>query len=455
MTSTLGRTRERSEKDARNAPQSWQLLVLVYEGERPLAGGLDVTLTGTSELLLGRGSRRRLERDGDTARLRVPDEWMSSSHARVVRRGSHWQLEDLRSKNGSVVNGMATPSTTLRDGDVIELGQTFFVYREHELARLPGTRGEAPLVPTREPGFAVALEDLAAVATAPLPILLAGETGTGKEVLARAVHERSRRGGAFVAVNCGALPETLVETELFGYKKGAFSGATEDRLGLVRSADGGTLFLDEIGDLPLSSQATLLRVLQEREVTPVGAARPVKVDLRVIAASHRDLPAMAADEEFREDLLQRLSGFTMTLPPLRERREDLGDLAAAFLARATSTKPPRLTPAAARLLLTHAWPGNVRELEQALSAAVVLARGEPIGVEHLPKTMREGRSPARATAAPSLSPAQEAHRAELETLLREHDGNVAAVARVLGKGRMQVHRWMTRYKIDPEAFRRG
>jgi len=457
MSSTMGRTREKPKQDARRAPQRRPQLVLIYECERPLAGGLDVPLAGESELLLGRGSARRLEHDGDVATLRVPDEWMSSRHARLLPRGSHWAIEDLGSKNGSVVNGVATPGATLHDGDVVELGQTFFVYREHLVARAPGAGGEAPLVPTRQPSFAAALEDLAAIAEAALPVLLGGQTGTGKEVLARAVHERSRRGGAFVAVNCGALPETLVETELYGYKKGAFSGAGEDRPGLVRAADGGTLFLDEIGDLPLASQATLLRVLQEREVTPVGATRPIKVDLRVIAASHRDLRAMVAREEFREDLLQRLAGFTLTVPPLRERLEDLGDLAATFLARASSAAatPPRLTPAAARLLLAHDWPGNVRELEQVLSTAAVLARRAPIEAEHLPETMRAVGSQHGTPASAALSPAQEAQRAELETLLREHAGNVAAVARALGKSRVQVHRWMTRYAIDPEAFRRS
>jgi transcriptional regulator with PAS, ATPase and Fis domain len=346
------------------------------------------------------------------------------------------------------VNGVVTRAATLRDGDVVEAGQSFFVYRELDTTHVPAA--EPPLLGTRQPGFAAALDHLAAIAGSAVPVLLGGETGTGKEVLARAVHERSGRAGEFVAVNCGALPETLVETELYGYKKGAFSGANEDRPGLVRSADGGTLFLDEIGDLPLPSQAALLRVLQEREVTPVGATRPIKVDLRVIAASHRDLRAMAEQGEFREDLLQRLAGFSLAVPPLRERREDLGDLAAAFLTRA-GARTPRLAPETVRLLLAHAWPGNVRELEQALATATVLARQGPIAPEHLPESLRAVGS--RPVARAALSPAQQAQRAQLEALLREHAGNVAAVARALAKSRVQVHRWMTRYELDPEAFR--
>src|SRR5437588_230906 len=161
-------------------------------------------------------------------------------------------------------------------------------------------------------------------ARARIPVLLLGETGTGKELIARAVHDLSGRTGPFLAVNCGALPETLVESELFGYRKGAFSGAYEDRPGLVRSSDKGTLLLDEIGSLPLPAQAALLRVLQEEEVVPVGATRPLRVNLRVVAATHEDLGVLASQELFRADLLARLSGFTLDLPPVRERREDVG-----------------------------------------------------------------------------------------------------------------------------------
>jgi sigma-54 dependent transcriptional regulator, acetoin dehydrogenase operon transcriptional activator AcoR len=438
-------TKEKPKSRERVAPRQQPMLVLVFECDRPLAGGLSVALSG--ELLIGRGLQR--EFDGDA--LRVPDELMSSRHSRLTPSAGSYMIEDLGSKNGTVVNGVTTAMAKLRDGDLIELGQSFFLYREQLL--VPSRPDERPLVSTRRLDFASSLADLGAIARAPLPVLLLGETGTGKEVLARAVHEASERRGSFVAVNCGALPATLVESELFGYKKGAFSGAAEDRPGLVRSADGGTLFLDEIGDLPLASQAALLRVLQEREVTPVGATRPVKVDLRIVAATHRDLRKLCDKQQFRTDLLQRLAGFTLNLPPLRERREDLGDLCAYFLRLARGEAGDvRLAPEVARQLLTYAWPGNLRELEQALSAAALLARHGTIELEHLPETVRAAPLSA-STPPPELTPEQQAHRAELEALLREHTGNITVVAKLLGKTRMQIHRWMNRYGIDPASFR--
>ncbi len=441
------RTQEKPKERGRLAPRRQPSLVLVFECARPLAGGLSLPLDG--ELLIGRGPERELE--GDT--LRVPDAQMSSRHSRLSPRGASYAIEDLGSRNGTVVNGVTTTTAKLHDGDVLELGQSFFLYREQLVSAGRQEDDPAPLLATRRLDLASALVDLGAIAPAPLSVLLLGETGTGKEVLARAVHEASGRRGAFVAVNCGALPATLIESELFGYKKGAFSGAAEDRPGLVRSADGGTLFLDEIGDLPLASQAALLRVLQEREVTPLGATRPVKVDIRVIAATHRDLRKLADREQFRADLLQRLAGFTLSLPPLRERREDLGDLCAIFLTLARGESSDLcLAVEVARQLLTYPWPGNLRELEQVLSAAALLARRGTIELEHLPESVRSA-TPPGPTALPELTPEQQTHRDELEALLREHAGNVTVVAKVLGKTRMQVHRWMNRYGLDPESFR--
>jgi transcriptional regulator with PAS, ATPase and Fis domain len=284
-------------------------------------------------------------------------------------------------------------------------------------------------------------------------VLVHGKTGTGKELLARGIHAASKRGGAFVAVNCGALPETLVESELFGYRKGAFSGATEDRIGLVRAADGGTLFFDEIGDLPPPIQAALLRVLQEREVLPLGATKPIGVDLRVVAATHRDLERDVADGRFREDLLARLAGYSVEVPSVRERREDLGILIGALLERiggAASTA--RFSPAAGSGLMRYAWPRNVRELEHVLASAVALADGGVIELDHLPPGLVE---PAADATALDLSPSEQARRDELCRLLASHRGNIAAVGRELGVARMQIHRWLERFAIDVETYRRG
>ncbi|HVK76494.1 MAG TPA: sigma 54-interacting transcriptional regulator, partial [Kofleriaceae bacterium] len=301
------------------------------------------------------------------------------------------------------------------------------------------------------------LDRLAQLATSRVTVLILGETGTGKELVARALHELSDRAGQFTAINCGALPTHLVAAELFGYRKGAFSGAQEDRPGLVRAADGGTLFLDEVGELPPEAQTALLRVLQEQEVLAIGGTRPVRVDLRVAAATHRNLEELVGRGELREDLLARLSGFTMRLPPLRDRREDLSLLIPALLQRvAPAPARVRFSRVAALALLSHGWPQNVRELERCLAAATALAVDRPIEVDDLSEAVR---SAARAEPAPAATPAPplddeaRAQRDELVRLLAQERGNVTAVARALTKDPKQIRRWLERYAINPTRFR--
>jgi len=373
---------------------------------------------------------------------------MSKIHAIVRRTGGYWMIEDKQSKNGTRVNGAPVQTAVLADGDVIEVGQTFLLYRHVAYSGGPTVPG-LPGLTTSVPALWRGLSNLSAVARSAVAVHLRGESGTGKELVAAAVHEASGRPGRFVAVNCGALPERLVESELFGYRKGAFSGADEDRPGLVRGSSGGTLFLDEVGDLPLPAQAALLRVLQEREVLPLGETRPVRVDLRLITATHRDLEAMVAAGGFRADLLARLSGFRITLPPLRERREDVGLLIATLLRRLVPGRADRITFSrpAARALVAYGWPLNVRELERALEVAIVLARDGPVELEHLPE-------PLRAPPGPAAVPPSTDRREQLTDLLRKHFGNVSAVARALGKTRAQVHRWIKRYSLDTRSFRR-
>jgi transcriptional regulator with GAF, ATPase, and Fis domain len=220
------------------------------------------------------------------------------------------------------------------------------------------------------------------------PVLLLGETGTGKELIVRAICRRSRRtGGPFVPVNCGAIPATLLDSELFGHERGAFTGAVTQRKGFFERAHGGTIFLDEVGELPLELQARLLRVLQEKQFERVGGTETVSVDIRVIAATHRDLPQMVTDGRFRDDLYFRLSVFPIAVPPLRERRDDIPVLVDHFLRlkgkqMALGYVPP-LAPGALDRLLGYAWPGNVRELENAVERALILSRGEPLAFEEL------------------------------------------------------------------------
>jgi transcriptional regulator with GAF, ATPase, and Fis domain len=446
-------TRRRDRRDRREALRPY--LVVLLEHDRPHAGSLRHPLEDIEVLRLGRGPTRRVEHlERGVWRLEVPDERISTDHAELRRELGRFVITDLRSKNGTLVGGRRLERALLSDGDRFELGNTTFVFRatlldEPVTALDAGGDGPAGLV-TLSPRFERELSRLRLVAQSRTPVLITGESGTGKELIARAVHAASGRSGPLVSVNCGALPPHLVESELFGYRRGAFSGATEDRPGLVRSADGGTLFLDEIGDLPPSAQVALLRTLQEDEVLPIGGVRPVRVDLRVVAATHRDLGWLVDQEQFRNDLLARLNGFSIHLPPLRERPDDLGVCVATLLRRLAPRSFDRigLDGEVAEALLSYAWPQNVRELEQCLSAAVALSGDGEIELQHLPPSLRSG------PPAPAVATTGDPLREALIASLREHHGNVSAVARTQGKARMQIQRWLKRYQLDARTFRR-
>jgi DNA-binding NtrC family response regulator len=444
-------------------------LVLVLQADQPLAPAARYSLGHVEAVSIGRGPREATRVEKASVRrldLRVPDRWMSGSHATLTRVLGRFVLEDRGSKNGTILNGTATTRAELQDGDVFEAGHTFFIYRdavatdpdEPEDLLATDLRATAPGLVTLQTPLRHQFRLLGQVAVSSVSVVIRGDSGTGKELCARAVHKLSGRSGAFVAVNCGALPDTLVETELFGYRKGAFSGANEDRPGLLRSADRGTVFLDEIGDLPMPAQAAFLRALQEQEVVPVGGTKPVSVDFRLCAATHRDLERLVERGEFRADLLARISGFTVTLPPLRERREDLGLIVGTLLRRLHPERAEQVSFAceAARALFAHEWPLNVRELEKTLQAAVVLAGEEPVALWHLPEAVRlaalDGVSAAGGGTKP-LSEEDRALRADLEARFREHKGNISAVARAMGKARMQIQRWVKRLGIDPESYR--
>jgi DNA-binding NtrC family response regulator len=312
---------------------------------------------------------------------------------------------------------------------------------------------------------------LSQVAARELTVLLTGETGTGKELAARAVHAESpRRDRPFVAVNCGALPAELVESELFGHAKGAFTGATVAKSGLFEEAHGGTLFLDEIGDLPLPVQVKLNRALQEKEVRRVGTTTPVKVDVRVVAATHRDLAAEVAAGRFREDLYYRLNVVTVRLPALRERREDIALLAMHFLSRAGRPGLEGFAPEALRALTAYAWPGNVRQLENAVARAVAVAQGPRIGVEDLPPEMGVARAAQTAGAPAGRIPAEAlaklpyreavdsardtVSREYLSALMQEFGGNVTHAAERAGMERESLHRLLKRYGVRSDDFKR-
>jgi DNA-binding NtrC family response regulator len=299
-----------------------------------------------------------------------------------------------------------------------------------------------------------------------ITVLLGGETGTGKELAARAVHYHSaRKEKRFVPVNCGALPPDLVESELFGHARGSFTGATGDKAGLFAEADGGTIFLDEIGELPLLVQVKLNRVLQEKEIRRVGDNRAVKVDVRVIAATHRDLKEEARAGRFREDLFYRLHVFPVRLPPLRERKEDIPLLAAHFVekhARAFRREVEGIDADALRALTGYPWPGNVRELENAVERAVAVARGKRVTLKDLPpevKGLQEGSLPAEELAKMPFRDAVELARDRISrdylvALLREFEGNVTQAAARAGMERESLHRLLKRYGLRSDDFRR-
>ncbi len=306
---------------------------------------------------------------------------------------------------------------------------------------------------SRSARMAEALAEARMVASSDASVLLRGESGTGKELLAQAIHQASARAGKpFIAVNCGAIPEALLESELFGHVKGAFTDAVSSHKGLFQAADGGTLLLDEIGDMPPALQAKLLRVLQEREVRPVGASQSIAVDVRIISATHRDLDAAMAAGEFRADLYYRLNVVTLTLPPLSERREDIALLANHFLVALAAKYGKRLSgfaPEALKALTTAAWPGNVRQLHNVVEQVCALSTTPLVPLALVQRALR---SPS----VPVLSFAEAKQRFErdyLVGLLKLTDGNVADAARLADRNRTEFYRLMQKHGLTPGHFK--
>ena len=300
---------------------------------------------------------------------------------------------------------------------------------QHQVLRLEG----APQLIGKTPSMQKVKVLIEKVAPTNSTVLILGETGTGKELVARALHDNSTRAdNPFVAINCGALPESLIESELFGHRKGAFTGADDHRVGLFEVAHGGTIFLDEIGELPKSMQAKLLRVLESGEIRRVGENKPITVDVRVVCATHRDLPAMVAEEEFREDLMYRINTFEINLPPLRERIDDVPELARHLLSRFRRGGEAQLADDAVEALRGHVWPGNVRELANVIEHATILCDAGPIHREHLPQQFDSRQLQGSAKHRRGIMTLREMEMEAIIEALERNDGSKPKAAEELG-----------------------
>ena len=386
------------------------------------------------------GGRLGIGRDADCALL-LDGPGVSRHHAELYRQGPIYVLRDLGSTNGTWLNGKRIEHAPVAPGSVLRVGDYVGSFR-----LLP----EVPPAPFAElaPGLfggaevAAALEPLQRVATTDLPVLLSGATGTGKERFARAVHHFSRRSGPFVAVNCAALPEQLAEAELFGYRRGAFTGAERASVGHFRASHGGTLFLDEVSELPLALQPKLLRVLETRDVQGLGETAPEQVDTRIVSAVQRPVAELVKSGRLREDLAARLCGLQVRLPALAERKPDIAGLFAQFLKENSGGRPPQIEGRLVETLCLHDWPQNVRALELLTRALLAVHGHEPVlKHSHLPAEFanEQGSSPLSSEAAP-LRDRKEHDLAALTTALESNGGNISAAAAALGISRQRVYR---------------
>jgi transcriptional regulator with GAF, ATPase, and Fis domain len=408
---------------------------------------------GADEVVIGRRAAEGI--------VRLDDPTVSRRHLAIAwdaKLGAH-VASDLKSRNGSWLDGAALGAAPLADNSVLRVGDVLLVYERfaRQVAEDPGDVSREAL-----PGESIATRQLRAriarAAADPSPVLLLGETGTGKEWVANELHRLSARRGKLVAINCAALSPQLVESQLFGHVRGAFTGASEAQPGLFRAADRGTLFLDEIGELPLEQQPKLLRALEESEVVPVGGADPVPVEARVIAATNRELADAVESGAFRRDLYSRLSLWEVRVPPLRERRADLFAWIGQFQRRWCEERPgsrPRpliFSPDAAEALLLYRWPSNLRDVHRLVHELHGGGGGDgeaPIDREHLPAWVRP--APTNPQEYPPVAPPRKAipapTREEFEAAFQQLRGSVRALAQHFGRDRRQIYRWLSAYGI--------
>lgn len=414
----------------------------VYEADHYLGG---YHVGSVADLRVGRGRKNQII---------LPHRTVSRHHANLIRQGNSFLVMD-RSTNGTWVKGKKVEKALLEGGDEFVVGPYVLRLtedepewdRETEVKNPPGSTENFEGLVGSSPVMLQLFDMTKRVAESNGTVLVMGETGCGKELVARGVHNRSpRSSGPFVAINCGAISRDLVESELFGHDKGAFTGASAARKGAFEQADGGTLFLDEVGELSLDLQPKLLRVLETGEIRRIGSQRSTEVDVRVVAATHRDLKKEVEDGRFRADLLYRLYVLPVAVPALRDRREDIPHLVHYFLG-------PRgeLQPEALERLMGHAWLGNVRELKNVLERACILRKDNPIGPADL-IFLDEGsdEQPADVLAQPFSHTLEELERMYYMRALEKTDGNIRAAARSLGIAKSTFYDRLRRYGLSQE-----
>jgi two-component system response regulator AtoC len=402
---------------------------------------------------------------GESNAVRVDDPLASRAHA-CLHVGDAMYLEDVGSVNGTrVKDRVVKPGERVRItiGETIQIGSSVLIVQRRaaqaDLIRPETLRDEGMAItlapPNPRAGEAMRrVHELAQRAAAgTINVLITGETGVGKELLAETVHRASpRHGGPYVCLNCAALSETLLESELFGHERGAFTGAVQAKLGLLETAAHGTLFLDEVGELPLSTQAKLLRVIETREVARLGSVRPHRIDVRFIAATNRDLEAEVVRGAFRADLYYRLNGITLTIPPLRSRLEEIRPLAETFLrqiCRDLGRQPPMLPPASVAHLEAHGWPGNIRELKNVIERAVLLCEGQILEPQHMPleRPLTESQKLPTTSPAPPASKTARNERDRIIEALASCAGNQSRAAKMLGIPRRTFVSKLDAYQI--------
>jgi two-component system, NtrC family, response regulator AtoC len=414
------------------------------------AGNQVVDVDDGAEIVVGRSS---------SATVQLDDPKVSREHARIVRRDGALQLVDAGSRNGTRLNGKTVrgAAVPLASGDTIGVGEAEILVAETAGQRDRGdpavAAGDLPGVVVSDPAMAQVFDRARRVAQSETTVLLLGETGVGKEVVAEQIHRQSpRAAGPLVRLNCGSLPESILESELFGHERGAFTGADKRKPGYLETAHGGTLFLDEIGELGPSMQTRLLRVLEDHKFMRVGGREEITSDLRVIAATNRELEREARAGRFRQDLYFRLSAFIIHLPPLRERPSEIdlfAELFARQFARRMNRARFRLGADAMSVLRAYDWPGNVRELRNAIEHAVVLAEDGNVTAQHLPDSLRVVGGRAPATGAGGMrGQVAETERRAIEEAMQAEDGNQTRAARRLG-----ISRRALLYKLEKHGLK--